>query len=72
MIYLLKRVRGHEKANDEFQGFVVRASSEEQARKMVDDRNCWDDDFLDPKKTTCEKLLSKGKSEILLEDFNAG
>ena len=53
-------------------GYIVRAESEEEARKLgtlgsgIEAAEAW----LDAKYPTCEELLPEGKSEIVLSDIN--
>ena len=68
-LYLLRQV--NPVGYDEYVGFVVRASSEEEARslcKRADEGDIWSD----PKLTTCEEIPLVGEAEIILESFNAG
>ena len=71
MLWLLQR-KGTTKY-DEHAGFVVRANSEAQARAFAQQRagpteaKTWED----PKKSYCARLLSTGKTEVVLADFNA-
>jgi hypothetical protein len=62
-------------AYDKAHGFVVRARSEESARKMAASSNNVGDEgqdaWLDPAHTTCETLTSEGEAEIVLCDFYA-
>ena len=64
-------------------GYVVAASSDEEARKTIVDRKWWefgpgdegDQAWLDPNHSTCEHIGSTRKYEgptVVLRDFHAG
>lgn len=59
---------------DEVDLFVVRASTEQQARKVAAVRpGCESQDrWLDPSRSTCERVPVNGDSEIIARQFNAG
>lgn len=80
-LYLLEPIE--EAGYEEFGGFVVRAKTEDEARRIVfdrvteplakgmgpeDDDQGWDD----PLRTTCKLLTDEGPAEIVLESFHAG
>lgn len=65
-------------------GFVIRAESEEEARKLAHD-NAWkendpeflgektsktDSPWLDPNYSTCDSLLADGNAGVLIEDVH--
>ena len=63
-------------------GFVVRAETEEEARKMANEKGgdeigpaqidvyrTGGDPWLDPKYSSCAELTPEGKSEIIIKDF---
>jgi hypothetical protein len=71
MIYLLKRA--DEIGWDEYEGKIVRASSEQEARdianqKTGDEGQIWSN----PERVTCEPCDAEGASGALLEAFRAG
>jgi hypothetical protein len=57
-------------------GVVVRATTEEKARKLAHEaegphtypKDLW----LNPKNSSCEVLSARGKSEVIITDFKAG
>lgn len=59
---------------DEASGFVVRASSESQARRLAVEQAGDEGDavWLDPSQARCEVIDKTGPAEVLLRDFNAG
>lgn len=63
---------------DKMFGFVIRASSEEEAREIADknsadEKRCFTvSPWLSNKYTTCEILEESGETGIILRDFNAG
>ncbi len=65
MLWILKRtdIAGY----DQYLGFVVRANTEEEARKIAKEQACgmWGP-------ATCEQLKENGESGVILEAFNAG
>lgn len=74
MLYLLKRENLYW---DELADVVVRASSEEEARQVVDAlvRSEFQDvslEWLDPSKTTCEIVPDEGKPEVILQNVRWG
>ena len=63
-------------------GFVIRAESEDEARKIADenagnenmDNETYKDTkhpWLDPKQATCVVLTNDGKQELIIKDFKA-
>jgi len=58
---------------DEHDGAVIRASNEDEARQMAEQKLCptgkglW----LDQSRVTCEELSCSGPSEIVLDSFMA-
>jgi hypothetical protein len=83
-LYLLRPISGQEEEGawdpwyDKCFGFVIRAESEETARKLADtnagDENLKDTHpWLDSKQSTCTPLHadSDNKEEIIIRDFNA-
>lgn len=65
---------------DEAAGFVVRAESEEKARRIVAEAEYPKDGpgdeggkfWLDRGLTSCDELPTEGAPDIILRDFNAG
>jgi hypothetical protein len=56
-------------------GFLVRAKSENQARKIASRRHGGDESpekWLDPKRSSCERVRVGGQAGILMVDFHAG
>lgn len=58
-------------------GFIIRAKDEEEARKIAnstrgDEKKISKDFWLDEKYSSCKRLKTTGKSEIILNSFNAG
>ena len=74
MLYLIYRTEKDGKIYDCNDGFVIRAKSEKQARKLASEdfadegKDCW----LYSDKSSCEKIKSTGENEIILKDFHAG
>ncbi len=68
-LFVLKRLNSV--GWDEHAGFVVRAKDENEARQLAASagREDW---WSFPEQTSCEVITTKGQSEIILEDFNAG
>lgn len=79
MLFLISRIGQTD--YDEYDSFVVRAPSEEKARKAIVathfpveyswhavERKVW----LDPTKSTCERLRAGGKAAVVLGSYNAG
>lgn len=57
-------------------GFVVRAETEEQARKFADaasgdEKGCREDAWLSPALSACEELTADGDPGIVIRDFAA-
>ena len=72
-LYILRPIRFWSPWYDKAFGFVVRATSESEARKVAsegagDEGNAV---WLDPEKTTCYILNTEGPSEIIIRDFAA-
>jgi hypothetical protein len=71
-LWLLKRIDG---ANfGEFEGFVIRANSEMEARQLAN--TCGEHEsfqaaetWLNPAYTTCDELTTDGEAEIVLDAF---
>lgn len=60
---------------DKVLGFVVRAETEEEARRFAD-KNAEDENFkrtpwLDKRYSTCNELLSQGPAGVIMKDFYA-
>jgi hypothetical protein len=56
-------------------GAVVRAESEEQARRIAAERLPGDqpgDEFLRPDRSTCVPVEAEGEAGVVLSSFNAG
>lgn len=55
---------------------VVRATTEEKARKLAHENegphSRTEGVWLNPKKSSCEALSARGKSEVIITDFKAG
>ena len=64
---------------DKVFGFVIRASSEEEARQLANDDAEAENEgiattatpWLDKKYSSCIEVLAMGKSEIIIRDFHA-
>lgn len=73
-LYVLRRIA--EVNYDEYEGFVVRAVSEEHARALAAEGINWSKNeravWLFADKSTCELLTSEGADEVILESFHAG
>ena len=73
-LYLLSRIYERGKIYDCFNGHIIRADTEDEARAMASDtardegRNTW----LDPTRSTCVIIEDTGKKEIILSDYHAG
>lgn len=53
-------------------GYVIRAASESEARRIANEVNQDPrDPWLNPEHTTCEVLTADGETGIILTDFNA-
>ena len=65
-------------------GFVIRAKTEKQARKLANDNGGSEtgeishviyrtggDPWLDPEFSSCEELQSKGKSEVIMKNYKS-
>lgn len=69
-IYLLQR--NGMTHYDEYDRFVIKAKDSKQARKLASIRDDYDKKvWLNPKKSSIEKVKDTGKSEIILDSFNA-
>ena len=74
MFFLLTRKKWAD--YDQNLGFVVRAKSAREARKLVNDfpnldmaeGTIWEDAAL----TRCERIKEKGEAEVILRSFRAG
>lgn len=58
---------------DKFFGFVIRAESEERARKLAG-LICGDEGdqaWLDSSLSICKELLAEGNEEVVITDFHA-
>jgi hypothetical protein len=57
-----------------FDGFVIRAVSEAEARRQANCKSDAGDDgrWLDDERTTCEEILSEGAPRVVLGSFNNG
>jgi len=85
-LWLLRPVTGDEEVGpwdpwyDKKFGFVVRAESEEAARRLADENagieareiNDVTHPWLDKKYSICELLKPEGKPSIVMEDFRRG
>jgi hypothetical protein len=79
-LWLLKRPvdkPGHQ-IWDAYSGFVVRAETEEDARKLANkesqkpDRGYEGPIWEDHQKTSCKQLIDEGEPGVILDDFMAG
>ena len=74
MLYLLRRT--DDIGYDEYVGFIVRASSDKEAREFVikskpgSDEN--DETWRNPAFSTCTEIQASGEEKIILSSFNAG
>jgi len=64
-------LRANECDYDEYSGFAVIASSEDQAREIVN-KKIGISKWLDPSQVTCVEVDPSGEPSIVLDDFNAG
>jgi hypothetical protein len=74
-LYLLKRIGAA--GREEYEGFVLRAGSPEEARQMalraaLPSEEEFAPEWLDPERTSCESLSAEGERDILLAAFKAG
>jgi hypothetical protein len=90
-LFLLEPKKGLERGNDPFwppeekyDGFIVRASSEDEARQVVQEYA--EKDFIshyevqgvslrpwvDPLYTVCVEILPDGKAEVILSSYHGG
>ena len=73
-LYLLQRIEDDGNIYDCYDGHVIRANSEAEARLMAskvsadEGSNTW----LEPSSSTCIEIIPDGKVEIILSDFHAG
>ena len=56
-------------------GFIIRAETEEKARKLAHEHGCVENlyiknPWLDPKSSMCEELIDNGEEKVILRDFN--
>jgi hypothetical protein len=84
MLYLLRRLYIEGRSTwDETHGFVVRAKTEADARRIVTIKGGREEFFnpygaegpgawLDPSETSCVLIDADGPDAIILRDFNAG
>jgi hypothetical protein len=70
-LWLLQPVEIWEPWYDKAFGFVVRAESEDEARRFASAKEGDEgkDVWLDPTLTTCEPLVAGGEPGIILRDF---
>ena len=58
---------------DEFNAKLIRAKNETQARSIANSRTGDEGKiWTEPTKTSCEILTAKGKTGIIISDFNTG
>ena len=71
MLWILRPVKSWEPWYDKSNGFVVRADSEADARRLAsaDAGDEGIEAWLDAAKTTCVELLASGTSEVVICDF---
>ena len=75
MLFLVQRT--DEVGYDEYNGFIIRASDENEARQIANKqqvKRSYDDTnyFLDKTASKCIPIHPNGNSEIILGDYNAG
>lgn len=70
-IYILRRKEVWEPWYDSAFGFVVRASSEKEARQFAakDAGDEGSESWIDATKTTCDILTCDGESGVIIRDF---
>ena len=71
MLWLLKPIKGWKPWYDKAFGFVVRAQTEQEARKFASSE-CGDegpDVWLQPGVTTCVKLTDEGGTGVILRHY---
>ena len=65
---------------DEYQGFIIEATSAREARKMASKKDYMNEEYSlrvggsvwkDPKKSTCKQLKLTGEVHIVMSDFNS-
>lgn len=66
-LWLLTRIDDSKIGYDEYLGFVVRAETEEEARKIS--RYAIDDEYA---QWLCKEITVEGDPEVILDSFNAG
>jgi hypothetical protein len=78
-LYILLPLNNDEVDYDEYDGYVIRAGSEQAARALAEGHVPQDrysrlvrDRWLDPTRSSCELLDSEGSAGIILGSFNAG
>ncbi len=71
-LWLVKRIGPVD--YDEYEGFLIRAESEQRAREMAEAKRADEEKgtWADPERSSCTLVTAEGAEEILLEDFNAG
>lgn len=72
-LFLLKVLEAYDGGYDSYDGKVIRASNEVEARRMAnqhigDESDIWED----ATKVTCIELTPEGDATVILESFNAG
>lgn len=73
LLWLLQTIAGADW--EETEGFVIRASSESEARALAaahTDGERVGNRWTDETQSTCVELTTTGSAEIILTDFNAG
>lgn len=57
---------------DAYDGFVIRASSEEEARRIASEREHSESRWLDAAQSVCTPISADGDPDIILDSYNAG
>ena len=72
-LYILKPIKEWTPWYDKTNGVIVRAETEESARKSASTRygNEGREVWLMPDKTSCKVLTADGKREVIMVDFSA-
>ncbi len=74
-LWLLDPISDDDCSWDCARGFVIRAKTEDEARKIAEshhgDESDYEEFWTNPAKSTCKILSNKGKMELILRDFKS-
>lgn len=56
---------------DEYDAFLVRAKTEEEARQLANPKGSWSS-WTTPENITCEIISNRGVAGVIIASFNAG